>query len=252
MKRIYAYRLLWPAICAAVICGVVFRESLRRSFSRRRTVADVVSELKVARGTEFLKSYPDMAHVKRVLVVAVKKSRRLEVWTQNDPDDFFQYRKSYPFTGFSGGAGPKRRSGDRQIPEGVYALAGLNPNSRQHLSVKVGYPNAVDEEFAQREERTNLGGDIFIHGNNTSIGCIPIGNKNVEELFFLLAQLKPGAAGIVIMPVDFRLKRHRNYQGKSAYEKRVYRLIRQELREKIPEVNLSAAFFAPGEKKTAF
>lgn len=252
MKNLYAYRVVWVVLVAGLLSGVVFRESIRRTFSRRRTVADTIAELKLKRGAEFQKSYPDLAYVKRVLLVAVKNTRRLEVWTQNDESDLFQYRKTYAFTGFSGKAGPKRLSGDRQIPEGVYALTGLKPNSRHRLSVKVGYPNAVDEEFARKERRTNLGGDIFIHGSNTSIGCIPIGDPNAEELFFLLAHVKPGGAHIVIMPVDFRLKRFRNYTGAKAYERRIYRLVREEIRTKLPAINLSTAFFAKGEKKTAF
>jgi len=53
--------------------------------------------------------------------------------------------KSYPFTGFSGGLGPKLREGDGQIPEGVYAIEYLNPNSQFHLSVKLDYPNVFDK-----------------------------------------------------------------------------------------------------------
>ena len=48
----------------------------------------------------------------------------------------------YPMTAFSGTRGPKVREGDGQIPEGIYGIGCLNPNSSYYLSLKVTYPNA--------------------------------------------------------------------------------------------------------------
>lgn len=85
-------------------------------------------------------------------------------------------------TGTSGTLGPKREEGDGQIPEGVYGVEDLNPNSLFHLSLKVSYPNAFDREMAKREGCGNLGGDIMVHGGSATVGCIPIGDDAIEEV----------------------------------------------------------------------
>lgn len=73
-------------------------------------------------------------------------------------------------------------------PEGVYVIEWLNPNSRYHLSMRVSYPNAWDRQEATRENRTQLGGDIMIHGSNASIGCLAMGDEAAEDLFILAAR----------------------------------------------------------------
>jgi murein L,D-transpeptidase YafK len=70
--------------------------------------------------------------------------------------------------------------------------------------MKISYPNSFDQQVAQNENRSNLGGDIFIHGNSVTIGCIPIGNKNIEELFILAHKTGKNNIDVIITPVDFR------------------------------------------------
>ena len=72
----------------------------------------------------------------------------------------------YPIRAASGALGPKLREGDRQVPEGVYDIESLNPNSRFHVALRVGYPNAFDRQMAGREGRTALGGDIMIRASH--------------------------------------------------------------------------------------
>jgi murein L,D-transpeptidase YafK len=131
-------------------------------------------------------------------LICIKEERKLELWING------AMAKTYPMTAFSGGPGPKLREGDRQIPEGIYPAVHLNPNSAFHLSVKVGYPNAWDKAWAKEEKRERLGGDIFIHGEDVTIGCIPIGNRAIEEVFWAVYQAKPAHTRILISPVDFR------------------------------------------------
>ncbi len=119
-----------------------------------------------------------------------------------------QYRliKTYPILAASGTAGPKLKEGDLQVPEGFYTIESLNPNSRFHLSLRVNYPNAEDKKHAKTEGRTNLGGDIMIHGNAVSIGCIAIGDPAAEELFILAAKTGLKNIQILISPIDFRVR----------------------------------------------
>lgn len=104
----------------------------------------------------------------------------------------------------SGGAGPKLRQGDRQVPEGIYGIAFLNPNSAYHVSLRVNYPNAFDRQMAAKDGRKELGGDIMIHGKNLSAGCLAMGDEAVEELFVLAAQMGPANVKLIISPTDFR------------------------------------------------
>jgi murein L,D-transpeptidase YafK len=108
--------------------------------------------------------------------------------------------RSYPVLAASGTAGPKRREGDLQVPEGIYRLTTFNPNSSYHLSVRVDYPNADDRAAARAENRTALGGDIYIHGKAVSIGCLALGDAAIEELYVLLADVGLPQATLILAP----------------------------------------------------
>jgi hypothetical protein len=139
----------------------------------------------------------------RFTLIGLKAEKRLELWA---PDASGQPRliKAYPILAASGGAGPKLREGDQQVPEGLYAIESLNPNSRFHLALRVNYPNADDRRRAQTDGRTQLGGDIMIHGSNASIGCLAMGDPAAEELFVLAALTGPANIQVILSPVDFR------------------------------------------------
>jgi hypothetical protein len=70
--------------------------------------------------------------------VAIKDERRLEVYARASEGDAWRHVRDYPVLAASGRAGPKLRQGDRQVPEGVYRIELLNPNSRYHLSLRRG------------------------------------------------------------------------------------------------------------------
>ncbi|MHC4642127.1 MAG: L,D-transpeptidase family protein, partial [Planctomycetota bacterium] len=99
---------------------------------------------------------------------------------------------------------PKLKEGDRQVPEGLYRIESLNPNSMFHLSLRINYPNEFDREQAKHENRTNLGGDIMIHGSNVSIGCLAMGDETAEDLFILTAETGIENISVILSPVDFR------------------------------------------------
>ena len=114
----------------------------------------------------------------------------------------------YSMTAFSGTLGPKLREGDGQIPEGIYGIEYLNPNSRYYLSLKVSYPNASDRKRVKVDGRTNLGGDIMIHGKAVTIGCVPVGDDAIEDIFFLAASVGIKNVSVVIAPYDMRKGRN--------------------------------------------
>lgn len=141
----------------------------------------------------------------RLLLVGLKAERRLEIHAA-DRTGRWRWLHVFKILGASGGPGPKRCEGDRQVPEGVYGIASLNPNSRYHVSLRIDYPNALDREQGQAEGTAALGGDIMIHGGEASVGCLALGDPAAEELFFLATRHGIGHLRIVLLPHDFRIR----------------------------------------------
>lgn len=138
----------------------------------------------------------------RLGFVVVKEEMEFEVWAEKNGQ--WVHVRDYAILAASGWHGPKLRQGDRQVPEGIYQIISLNPASRFHLSMKINYPNDYDLQRARDEKRSNLGGDIFIHGKDKSHGCLAIGDTAIEELFVLVAKTGLSNVKVVITPHDMR------------------------------------------------
>ena len=138
----------------------------------------------------------------RLAYVALKEQRRLELWAEQSGQ--WVYIHDYPIQALSGQPGPKLREGDLQVPEGFYRITWLNPHSNFHLSLKLDYPNQHDREQARREGRRGLGGEIFIHGEASSRGCLAMGNRVIEDLFVLTALVGKENVSVLIAARDFR------------------------------------------------
>lgn len=180
-------------------------------------------------------SYPP----REVILVALKQEKKLELWAKDRGE--FRFIRDYYIMAASGVAGPKLRQGDRQVPEGIYRITEMNPNSHYHLSMKIDYPNEFDLFHAGQEGRTNPGADIFIHGKAASIGCLAMGDEAIEELFVLTAQVGAENVKVVIAPHD-----PRTYPLKVASEKlpewtpALYSMISREIAALSPVVQKSA------------
>ena len=131
-------------------------------------------------------SYPP----RRLLLRAFKGDGQMELWARGRDSDIYRLLKIYPICARSGGLGPKRREGDLQVPEGIYRVVHFNPASSFHLSMGIDYPNASDRVLSDPKEP---GSNIYIHGGCATIGCIPIGNEGIEEVYLIGADVK--AAG---------------------------------------------------------
>jgi len=110
-----------------------------------------------------------------------KNEASLELWARAGREPF-RLVNSYAILASTGGPGPKRREGDRQAPEGFYEIERFNPESLFHLSMRLNYPNASDRLLGDPE---SPGGDIYIHGKDLSIGCAPVGDDSIEELYLI-------------------------------------------------------------------
>jgi murein L,D-transpeptidase YafK len=133
---------------------------------------------------------------REIFIRVFKDERLLELWARPLRGAKFALVKAYPVCEASGDLGPKRKQGDLQVPEGFYRISGFNPFSIFHLSLRVDYPNAADR---RREGARGLGGDIFIHGNCVSIGCVAITDDGIKELYW--AAVEARAAGQGAIPV---------------------------------------------------
>ena len=138
-----------------------------------------------------------------LVLVGLKQEALFQVYGKSN--NVYKFIKEYPFTATSGQLGPKLKEGDRQIPEGIYEVEYLNPNSSYHLSLKINYPNEFDKTKSKRSQVKEMGGDIFIHGKSVTIGCIPIGDEGIEEVFIMANKARKNTVKVIISPKDFRL-----------------------------------------------
>jgi len=131
---------------------------------------------------ELLSKQNISAEKAEVFIRIFKSEKTTEVWGRNKSDDKFKLICQYPICASSGDLGPKREQGDNQTPEGIYYIERFNPQSNFHLSLGINYPNKSDKILCKNG---NPGGDIFIHGNCVTIGCIPITDDKIKELYVL-------------------------------------------------------------------
>jgi len=124
---------------------------------------------------------------KNIFFRVFKSEALLELWAFNDNENKYNHIKTYDICALSGELGPKRRRGDLQIPEGFYHINHFNPASNFYLSLKLNYPNKSDKILGYR---VDLGGDIFIHGDCVTIGCMPITDEFIKELYWIAVQAK--------------------------------------------------------------
>lgn len=169
-----------------------------------------------------------MDYPQEIILVAFKEERILQVYSKDYSG--IKLIKEYPFTGFSGQLGPKLKEGDKQIPEGIYKVEYLNPNSSYYLSIKVSYPNEFDKSKTEFTNVSEMGGDIFIHGKSATIGCIPIGDKAIEEVFLLTQKAINNDIKVIISPRDFRINSKYPKIEKIDWENELYDTIHNELK----------------------
>ena len=122
----------------------------------------------------------DMDLQSPILVRLFKQEAELEVWKQ-DRSGRFELLKTYPICRWSGDLGPKIREGDRQAPEGFYAISPgqMNPQSAYYLSFNTGYPNAFDRALGR------TGSQLMVHGDCSSRGCYAMTDEQISEIYSL-------------------------------------------------------------------
>jgi murein L,D-transpeptidase YafK len=122
-----------------------------------------------------------------VLIRSYKKEAELEIW-KLAKNGRYVHIKTFPICRWSGQLGPKQTQGDRQAPEGFYAIARrqMNPNSHYYLSFDTGFPNAYDKAHGAS------GAYLMVHGTCSSAGCYAMTDKQIGEIYAIAREAFAG------------------------------------------------------------
>ena len=112
-----------------------------------------------------------------VLFVAYKELDRLDLFSKSKKQEQYKLIQQYQICARSGKLGPKKVEGDKQVPEGFYHINRFNPKSKFYLSLGLNYPNAFDAAH------NYTGSDIFIHGKCETVGCLPMTDEYMKEIY---------------------------------------------------------------------
>ena len=147
----------------------------------------------------------------QLYIRSFKYDSQLEVWVKQESESIFTLFKTYPVCALAGSLGPKRVQGDYQVPEGFYYINEFNPYSSYYLSLGLNYPNASDRVLS---DSIKPGGDIYIHGSCVTVGCIPITDQQIDELYILATFARDAGQDFIpvhIFPCRFDVPRSKAY-----------------------------------------
>jgi murein L,D-transpeptidase YafK len=148
-----------------------------------------------------------------------KEESELEVWKAR-ANGRYALIKTFPVCNWGGTLGPKRTMGDLMSPEGFYKISpgAMNPNSKYHLALNVGYPNALDRALGR------TGSYIMVHGDCRSVGCFAMSDNQIEEIYaFVRDALGAGETSVPIHIFPFRMtvanmKRHADNPARDTWQ----------------------------------
>jgi murein L,D-transpeptidase YafK len=158
---------------------------------------------------------PDNIHV---LFVAYKESDEFEMYVRKKTGTVFKKLGSYEICSKSGQPGPKRKQGDYQVPEGFYHINMFNPTSNFFLSLGINYPNLSDK---RKTKAPDPGGNIFIHGSCVTIGCLPMTDEKIKEIYVYAVHAKNnGQTRIPVYIFPFKMTDEKFSEIKLQYKDR--------------------------------
>jgi murein L,D-transpeptidase YafK len=152
--------------------------------------------------------------IQQIYLRSFKENNLIEVWVKDDLQKQYKFLKFLTVCSKNGKLGPKRKEGDKQVPEGFYIVDRFNPNSNYHLSLGISYPNVSDRILS---DAVKPGGDIYIHGDCVSVGCLAINDIQIEDLYVLSVVAK--ASGQEFIPVHIFPGRFNDKKSKPAIDK---------------------------------
>ncbi|MCF8427908.1 MAG: L,D-transpeptidase family protein [Bacteroidia bacterium] len=181
MKLIFSLLLFFISPSSSLVQTDFLKEQLK--FERVRN-AKKEKELEIQKSLAKLGLTSSNVNL---IFIAYKDQDLLEIYAKKKSESKYKILTSYPICARSGILGPKRKQGDGQVPEGFYFIDRFNPASSYYLSLGINYPNQADK---LKSISNNLGGDIFIHGYCATIGCLPMTNEKIKEIYLLAIYAK--------------------------------------------------------------
>lgn len=151
----------------------------------------------------------------KVLIRIFKEEKLLEVWLKSKNADKYVKYADYAICRSSGDLGPKRKEGDYQVPEGFYKVNFFNAFSDYYLGMQINYPNQSDLILSKRP----YGGQIMIHGNCVTIGCIPITDDKIKEVYLLCLFSKGAGHDVAVDSYPFKLESKKLEEAKKTSDK---------------------------------
>ena len=146
---------------------------------------------------------------KFVYIRSFKYDSQLEVWVKDKKSDPYKLFKTYKVCALAGNLGPKRFEGDFQVPEGFYYFNEFKARSNYHLALGINYPNASDRVLS---DSIRPGGDVYVHGSCVTVGCIPITDTPIEELYVLAANTRNAGQDYIpvhVFPLKFKKQKNK-------------------------------------------
>ncbi|MGV2122573.1 L,D-transpeptidase family protein [Agrobacterium vitis] len=173
------------------------------SVSEKKMPANVSNKVEQPLPPEILASLKakGMERNSPIAIRIFKEEGVLEIWKAKT-DGRFEKIADYQICAWSGKLGPKEKEGDRQAPEGFYALtpANLNPYSKYYLAINTGFPNKYDA--VNNRNGTNL----MIHGACSSSGCYSMTDAQILEIYaFARDAFRGGQQTVQLQAFPFRM-----------------------------------------------
>lgn len=187
--------------------------------AQHRTTKEKIDRVEIARIEKepkisaILKQYNLQKENLHILLVAYKNLDELQLYAKNSDQDIFQKIQSFPICQRSGVLGPKKAEGDKQVPEGLYHIDRFNPESIYFLSLGLNYPNELDKSLGY------TGSDIFIHGKCETVGCLPMTDDLIKEIYLYATAAKNAGQEkipVYIFPFEMTESNIQQYQKEDA------------------------------------
>ncbi|HNF29238.1 MAG TPA: hypothetical protein PKG56_02280 [Chitinophagaceae bacterium] len=194
-----------------LLCATILKSKAQTSFIEyQKKFPRMVNALKTKEDTlkKQFKEQNLQWPPKQLYIRSFKYDSQLEVWVRSNNKENYTLFKTYKVCALSGNLGPKRIQGDYQVPEGFYYITDFNPKSEYHMSLGLNYPNASDLLLS---DSAKPGSEIYIHGKCITVGCIPIMDKPMEELYILSSYAKH--SGEDFIPVHIFPIKYTNYKS---------------------------------------
>lgn len=140
-----------------------------------------------------------------VSLILFKRDKKLFLYAGKNENET-QLLKTYRILGSNERVGPKLNDSDKQIPEGIYKLASLNPGSSPQLALKIDFPNDFDRRMAEKDSRDSFRSQVLVHSGATSDSNVALKEQDMEELYTLASISEVSSWRFVFAPFDLRIE----------------------------------------------